>query len=421
MAWSAANRGHLHRSVVAVGVIVVFWVMFWAMVWAMGWGGAWRVMGGSFTLDTAAAAESRAASDPKRELEELNRQLDQKKRQQQAAARKEQSVLGELEGLDHRIHLNRRKMAILDRQIREQSQVVAKLDGEVAQLERNVSGLRESVASRLRAVYMSGVDGEWAMLFGAGDYQDLMVRLDGLQRIAASESSLMTNYEQQRTELAGKLQDQQNASERLTQQRRQLAAALDDISGARSGKRTLLAKVRTERTLTAKAITELEDSAKQLQDLLQKLEREAAKRKTDGRLAQSRGKLPWPYEGAVVGLFGRQRHSQYNTVIFRRGIEIKAREGDDVKAVYQGVVVFADWFKGYGLVVVLDHGDHYYTLYAHLGKVGVKVGEAVTRGQVIGVVGETGLSDDQTLYFELRHHGTPLDPLTWLKKREGKG
>jgi len=152
-------------------------------------------------------------------------------------------------------------------------------------------------------------------------------------------------------------------------------------------------------------------------DRLKQLEREAAKRKTDGRLAQARGRLPWPYDGAVTGLFGRQRHPQYNTDIFRRGIEIKAREGDAVKAVYQGVAVYADWFKGYGLVVVLDHGDHYYTLYAHLGKTDIKVGEAVTVGQAIGVVGETGLSDEQTLYFELRHHGTPLDPLTWLKKR----
>jgi len=405
MARSAADGGDFLRRVAAVAVI------------AMVWSGAWRMVGELFTVDQAAAAESRAASNPKRELEELNRQLDQKKRQQQAAARKEQSVLGELDGLDRRIHLGRRQMAILDQQIREQGRVVVQLGGEVAGLERNVGTLRESVATRLRAVYMSGVDGEWAMLFGAGDYQDLLARLDGLQRIAASESSLMTEYERRREELAGKLQDQRDASERLNQQRRQLAAVLDDINGARTNKRTLLAKVRTERTLTAKAITELEESAKQLQALLQQLEREAAKRKTDGRLAQARGQLPWPYDGAVVGLFGRQRHSQYNTDIFRRGIEIKAREGDDVKAVHQGVVAYADWFKGYGLVVVLDHGDHYYTLYAHLGRVGVKVGEAVTRGQVIGVVGETGLSDEQTLYFELRHHGTPLDPLTWLKKR----
>jgi septal ring factor EnvC (AmiA/AmiB activator) len=405
MARPAAERGDRLRRVAALGLTAVVW------------GGAWGLLGGAFMLHQTAAAESRAASDPKRELERLNQQLDQKKRQQQAAARKEQSVLGELEGLDHRIHLNRRKMTILDRQIREQSRVVATLDDEVAQLERHVAGLRESVAVRLRAVYMNGVDGEWAMLFGAGDYQDLLERLDGLQRIAASESSMMNDYERQKSELVAKLQDQRDASERLTQQRRQLAATLDDISSARSGKRALLAKVRTQRTLAAKAITELEDSAKQLQALLQQLEREAAKRKTDGRLAQARGHLPWPYDGAVVGLFGRQRHSQYNTNIFRRGIEIKAHEGDDVKAVHQGVVAYADWFKGYGLVVVLDHGDHYYTLYAHLGKVGVKVGEAVAQGQVIGVVGDTGLSDEQTLYFELRHHGAPLDPLTWLKKR----
>jgi septal ring factor EnvC (AmiA/AmiB activator) len=397
----ATTRSGVLRAVAAVGLFVMFW------------GGVC----GPFAPDRA-TAKSPAKSDPKRELDELNRQLDQKKRQQQAAARKEQSVLGEMEGLDHRILLNRRKMAILDRQIHEQSRVVAQLDSEVTGIEEHVAALRGSVATRLRAVYMSGVDGEWAMLFGAGDYQDLMARLDGLQRIAASESSLMTEYQQRASELAGKLRDQRDASERLNQQRRQLADTLKDIRGAKASKRTLLAKVRTQRSLTTKAITELEESAKQLQALLQQLEREAANRKTDGRLAQVRGRLPWPYDGAVVGLFGRQRHSQYNTNIFRRGIEIKAHEGDDVKAVHQGVVAYADWFKGYGLVVVLDHGDHYYTLYAHLGKVDVKVGEAVTRGQVIGVVGETGMSDEQTLYFELRHHGTPLDPLTWLKKRK---
>jgi septal ring factor EnvC (AmiA/AmiB activator) len=372
---------------------------------------------GACLLGQAAAQAGRSASDPKRELEELNRQLDQKKRQQQATARKEQSVLGALEGLDHRVHIGRRQMAILDRQIREQSRAVKQLDDDVTQLEERVGALRQSVAARLRAVYVSGVDGEWAMLFGAGDYQDLLARLDGLQRIAASESALMADYAQRRNELADTLRAQRDASERLNRERRQLAGVLDDVNGARAAKRTLLAKVRTERTVTTKAITELEESAKQLQALLKQLEREAAKRKTDGRLAQAKGRLPWPYDGAVIGLFGRQRHSQYNTNIFRRGIEIKAREGDGVKAVYQGVVVYADWFKGYGLVVVLDHGDHYYTLYAHLGKADVRVGEAVTVGQAIGVVGETGLSDEQTLYFELRHHGTPLDPLTWLKKR----
>ncbi|HUJ79520.1 MAG TPA: peptidoglycan DD-metalloendopeptidase family protein [Nitrospiria bacterium] len=401
----ATDRSGVARSVVYLVVAGIVW-----------FGGSGKV-GGLVRGGEASAAEHRAAGDPKRELEELNRQLDQKKRQQQATAKKERSVLGDLEALDHRIHLRRRQMAILDQQIREQSRTVSQLNDEVAGLERNVVTLRRSVAVRLRAVYMSGVEGEWAMLFGAGDYQDLLERLDGLQRIAASESSMLTDYDRRRTELAATLRDQRDASERLDQQRRQLAAVLQDIDSARSDKRVLLAKVRTERAMTAKAITELEESAKQLQALLQQLEREAANRKIDGRLAQAKGRLPWPYDGAVVGLFGRQRHSQYNTDIFRRGIEIKAHEGDDVKAVHQGVVAFADWFKGYGLVVVLDHGDHYYTLYAHLGRLDVKVGQAVSRGQVIGVVGETGMSDEQTLYFELRHHGTPLDPLTWLKKR----
>jgi septal ring factor EnvC (AmiA/AmiB activator) len=360
-------------------------------------------------------------ANPKRELEQLQRQLDQKKRQQQSAVRKERSVLEELEGFDRRMQSSRRQIVLLDRQLREQRRKLDQLGGDVAALRETVDGLQRQVAARLRAVYMSGVDGEWATLLGAGDAQELLERFDFLQRVAAREARLLAEYERQRADLEVTLRAHTELSEQLNQSRRELAGRLDEMSDAKSQKRALLAKIQTERSMTTKAIAELESAAEQLQELLKQLEREAQQRKkSTGRLAQAKGRLPWPQNGAVVGLFGRQRHSQYNMNIFRRGIDIQAADGSPVKAVHQAVVAYADWFKGYGLVVVLDHGDHYYTLYAHLGKVLVTNGQAVEQGQVIGEVGETGAGNDATLYFELRHHGTPMDPLQWLKKK-GKG
>jgi septal ring factor EnvC (AmiA/AmiB activator) len=359
-------------------------------------------------------------ADPKRELEQLKRQLEQQRRLQQSAARKERSVLGELEGLDRQIQRHRRDMARVDQQLREQRQELSRLGDAVAVLERTVGELRQTVGVRLRAIYMEGRYGTWGLLLGAGDYRELAMRTDALQRIAAREASWMAGYQQQRAELAAKLRAQQELAGRMRHNRGELAKSLDAISQGRADKRALLAKIRTEQSVAKDAVAELEESAKQLQELLKRLEQEKKRRRGEGQLAQAKGKLPWPGDGRVVGTFGRQRHSQYNTDIFRRGIEIQAAEGASVKAVHQAVVAYADWFKGYGLVVVLDHGDHYYTLYAHLGKVTVKVGEAVEQGQVIGEVGETGLGTDNTLYFELRHHGTPMDPLGWLKRR-GKG
>ena len=112
-----------------------------------------------------------------------------------------------------------------------------------------------------------------------------------------------------------------------------------------------------------------------------------------------------------------QRHPQFGTMVYRRGIEIQAREGDSVRAVRDGQVVFADWYKGYGKLIILDHGGGFYTLYGNLSRLDLIKGERVTSGQVLGLAGETGSLKGSKLYFEVRRNGEAQDPLRWLAKR----
>ena len=130
--------------------------------------------------------------------------------------------------------------------------------------------------------------------------------------------------------------------------------------------------------------------------------------------ATARGSLPWPATGDVVGGFGRRRHPIYDTYTLSRGIEIGAEEGKPVRAVFDGRVVFADWYSGYGLLVILGHGGEYFTLYGHLSSVAVLVNERVQAASVIGRVGETGSLTGPNLYFEVREGTDALDPLRWL-------
>jgi murein hydrolase activator len=104
-------------------------------------------------------------------------------------------------------------------------------------------------------------------------------------------------------------------------------------------------------------------------------------------------------------------------VTFNRGIEITAPQGRDIVAVAEGTAIYADWFKGYGRLVILDHGSGYFTLYAHASDILIKTGDAVSGGQVIAKVGDSGSLEGPQLYFELRHKGKPQDPLTWLRSR----
>jgi septal ring factor EnvC (AmiA/AmiB activator) len=101
---------------------------------------------------------------------------------------------------------------------------------------------------------------------------------------------------------------------------------------------------------------------------------------------------------------------------FQSGISIKAERGEPIRSVSDGHVIFANWFKGFGNMMIVDHGDHYYTVYAHLEEVFKVKGDRVDRGEVIATVGDSGSMRGPALHFEVRHHGKPIDPLKWIQK-----
>ena len=130
-----------------------------------------------------------------------------------------------------------------------------------------------------------------------------------------------------------------------------------------------------------------------------------------------RGKLLFPVEhGRVEVRFGRTVDPRFGTVTLQRGLDIRAPEGSEVRAVYDGAVVHAGWFSGYGNLVILDHGDGLFSLFAHLATLAHAVGDVVERGDSLGTVGDTGSLKGPYLYFELRDGQKPLDPERWLSR-----
>jgi len=138
-------------------------------------------------------------------------------------------------------------------------------------------------------------------------------------------------------------------------------------------------------------------------------------RKLEDEVIDRKGKLLFPLSGKIISYYGNRTDPQLNTVIFQKGIEISAKQGQEVRAIYEGTVLYADWFKGYGNIIIIDHGGSYYSLSAHVSKLFKSVGERVEAGEVIALAGDTGSLKGNCLYFELRHHGKPLNPLKWLQ------
>jgi septal ring factor EnvC (AmiA/AmiB activator) len=227
------------------------------------------------------------------------------------------------------------------------------------------------------------------------------------------------NHEtQQRHELAKTLELKK---QQLDGERQTLAQAKESVRKEAQNKKILLASLRHEKESRIRAVKELEAAALRLQKMMEEISRRAAKRPPDIQpgvgLAALRGKLDWPVKGDLISGFGKARHPEVAAEVFHNGIDIEAPVGEEVRAVEKGTVVFADRFSGYGKMVILDHGERYYTIYAHLSEILKRNGESVKRGEVLGKAGDSDSLSGSNLYFEMRKDGRSIDPVPWFAKK----
>jgi septal ring factor EnvC (AmiA/AmiB activator) len=138
---------------------------------------------------------------------------------------------------------------------------------------------------------------------------------------------------------------------------------------------------------------------------------------TGNGLEGQRGRLEWPVKGDVSAPFGKFQHPEFAAEIVRNGIDIDAPASETIRSVEKGRVVFADRFSGFAKMVIVDHGERYYTIYGYLAEIYKKKGEEISRGDVLGRVGDGASPNGAKLYFEIRKDGKSIDPMPWLKKR----
>jgi len=383
---------------------------------------------------TAVAGQPASSAREGRErLQEVQRELSRERAKARQATRREAALSKELARLEADLRARARQLRELEANLRYSTRRIAVLSKEIATTEGRLAESRSLLVRRLRAMYKQARLGYVGMLLSAEDVSGASRRLKYLAAIAGQDQRLMQAYARSLKELS-----QQRAE--LERHKAEVAAATEKATATRAHiqqeqqkRKALLAGVREEKAAHLAAVRTLNQSARHLQALIARLTREeerqrrAARRAArlpaqedgpaDAPFARLKGKLPWPALGTLASTFGRQEHPRFRTVTFNRGIEIAAPPGREVQAVADGTVIYADWFKGYGRLIIVDHGHGYFTLYAHTDGHTVKPGDAVSRGQVMARVGEDGTPEGSQLYFELRHKGRPQDPLVWLQPR----
>ena len=182
---------------------------------------------------------------------------------------------------------------------------------------------------------------------------------------------------------------------------------------------TLVQEIRRNRTTYRQTLKELSESAEELQKLMNKIiSQEWVLPAAWVPLYERKGKLAWPLEGRIITPFGFEKHPDFKTVVMNKGVEISpGKDKSLILSVHPGKVVYADYFQGYGNLLIVDHGMTYYTLYGHCSEFLAAVGDMVRAGQPVAVVGDTGSLKGECLYFEVRYKTKALDPLQWLRRR----
>jgi murein hydrolase activator len=355
-------------------------------------------------------------------LDQLKDQIEETRKQADEAGKKRESLLQGIQTLDQRVLHYRQAHQEISRKLRKKDQEIEVITTQLAGLRVSVRERQDAILARLRVQYMEGRFGYWKTLLASDSYGDFQRRLQYLSAVSERDYALMGTFRADMTRMEQAERQREEARVGMLSYKQSTEKQLAEMKSVKKEKKVYLTKITHQKESYEHALQELERSALRIDSLLRELEqrrRAAAVRPPAGAIAPRgvKGALPWPADGSISSFFGRQKHPAFNTYVQRRGIEIKTAEGSAIHAVMPGSVVYADWLKGYGLVIILDHANGFFSLYAHASKILVTVGAQVGAGQAIGETGDTGMTGENTLYFELRQGAEPLDPLQWLARR----
>lgn len=308
----------------------------------------------------------------------------------------------------------RRETAGIEQQIAEGERRLQSLQQQAAAQQAALEAQQEQIARQVRAAYMAGKQ----------DYLKMLLNQDDPSRMARM-MRYYGDFNQARVEEIGRysetIRQVRQASEQIVeqqstlQQQREVLAQRRSALEAEHGKRgSVLASLRERSRDRQQEVSRREAERAELAALIKKLDEAITSIPTpagSSPFAQARGKLPLPVSGPIRARFGSQRGSDGR--LKWDGLLIGAREGAPVHAVHGGRVVFADWLRGSGLLLILDHGNGYLSLYGHNQSLLHEVGSWVQPGDVIATVGNSGGLGEPALYFSIRHRGQPLDPAVW--------
>lgn len=365
------------------------------------------------TAATAAAADS----DPEAELRAVRSRIEALDRRLNEARMQRDVLSSKLRETELEIAHVVRRLRNLGDELDAKRARVRELGEEREQRRAALAREREALAGQIRASYMMGRQDYLKVLLNQEDPATLSRVLTYYAYFNRARARRIAAIEERLAALRAVEERLRSATAALERLREGQLAGREELERRRAQRRDVLARLQGEIRDRGQQLTRLHQDEQKLQDLVEGLRRELddipGSLDRDIAFAHLKGRLAWPARGTIRHGFGSAREGGD---MRWRGVWISAAEGEDVHAVARGRIAYADWLRGFGLLVIVDHGQGYMSLYGHNQTLYKEAGDWVDAGEVIAGVGRSGGSDETGLYFEIRHNGQPQDPVSWCSR-----
>lgn len=375
-------------------------------------------------FSAAGAAAAADKKDPGADLKALRGRIDTLQKEMSSAEGSKNEAADALRNSERAISEANRKLRDLGDQQREVGARLTDLQGQSRRTASDIGSQQEQLARLLYRQY-SGLQPDAARLALNGDDPNRVARdLVYLGYLSRAYAALIASLRGNLQHLDALARDTRHESDALAQLRDEEQAQRKQLEAEQREHQQVLARVSKQIEQQRKQLSTLKRNEERLSQLVDRITRELRNRPEalrnerlpDGSLggtpfAQLKGRLSLPVRGELRNRFGSPRE---DSGLSWKGLFIAAPSGQDVKAVATGRVVFADWLRGFGNLLILDHGGGYMSLYGNNETVYKQVGDTVKAGETVAQVGNSGGNGDSGLYFEMRRQGKPFDPLTWV-------
>ena len=359
-------------------------------------------------------AQDRAPGDNDRsQVQQIEKYLQEQQGELESVHGKERDLLGQLEALEKDVAEQKKAIRDLAARIQTVSREIESGQKRIQKLNISAMAVEKALQKRLVAFYKFGRPGYLRLLVTAMSLQEFQKTIKYTKALMDQDRIMLDTLGEQRSQVEHEVQTLKENMARLEALREAKDQRIALLEETIEKKVVLLMRVHREKEFYGTAIKELRGAAQALSEAVVCLESQERQEVLTKGFAEMKGRLSMPVTGKIVRDVKLVRS---NPFMHRKGVYITGAPGEEVRAVFPGRVDFSGWFKGYGQLIIVNHGSHYFTIFANLDERMRETGDMVEADEPLGLVGNPGWEAGPGVYFEIRKGSEHLDPNAWLNK-----